>query len=184
MYHSYEFPDIRGNQSTQRRLQIRFAQLLCGHLHSLSSAEKKTSDPRDLHLIQSPGQRQNSLECKWNIKEIQRIIYSLRFKKRFLTRKPILYYCSSTATQQISLISWTIETNPGSTISKRKPKPDTSNKAKRKSAPKCQTCTKPCKRNQQRLVCDCCFESTHVRCASSSVPNPSMSNEKMHSWTC
>ena len=148
------------------------------------SQKKQTSHPRDLYLIQSLGQRQNPLECKWNNKQIQRIIYSFRFKKRFLTRKPILYYCNSTATQQISLISWTVEANPGPTILKRQSKPDTTNKAKRRSAPKCQICTKPCKRNQQRLICDCCFESTHVCCASSSVPNPSMSNEKIYSWTC
>ena len=145
------------------------------------SQKKQTSHPRDLHLIQSLGQRQNPLECKWNNKQIQRIIFSFRFKKRFLTRKPILYYCNSTATQQISLISWTVEANPGPTILKRKSKPGTTNKAQRRSAPKCQICTKPCKRNQQRLICDCCFESTHVCCASSSVPNPSTSNEKIHS---
>ena len=174
------FEEISPRRDDYKFASLNFSVDICIHYRQ----QKQTSDPRDLHLIQSPGQRQNSLECKWNIKEIQRIIYSLRFKKRFLARKPILYFCNSTATQQISLISWTIETNPGPTISKRKSKPDTSNKAERKSAPKCQTCTKPCKRNQQRLVCDCCFESTHVCCASSSVPSPSMGNEKMHSWTC
>ena len=35
MYYLYEFSHIRGNQSTQRRLQIRFIQLLGGHLHLL-----------------------------------------------------------------------------------------------------------------------------------------------------
>ena len=84
------------------------------------SQKKQTSHPRDSHLIQSLGQRQNPLECKWNNKQIQRIIFSFRFKKRFLTRKPILYYCNSTSTQQISLISWTVEANPGPTYFEKK----------------------------------------------------------------
>ena len=42
------------------------------------SQKKQTSHPRDLQLIQSLGQRQNPLECKWNNKQIQRIIYSFR----------------------------------------------------------------------------------------------------------
>ena len=77
-----------------------------------------------------------------------------RAQKLKQTGSSVLYYCNSTATRQITLISWTIETNPGPSTSEEKSNPIITNKVKKKPAPKCQFCDRPCKCNQHRLLCD------------------------------
>ena len=85
------FEEISPRKDDCKFVSFNFSMNICINY----SQKKQTSHPRDLHLIKSLGQRQNPLECKWNNKQIQRIIYSFRFKKRFLTRKPMQLNCNS-----------------------------------------------------------------------------------------
>ena len=134
--------------------------------------------------VKRVGFNQGTMAFQTPANHAERKVVVIKFKR---SKRPCLYYSNSSATFHCPLEGDLVfKLNPGPTRNNNNCRASLSlsTRSKTSSAAVCPQCEKTVRRNQKRLLCEVCKDSTHVRCTVFADACKFIRVSEPRTWTC